>query len=122
PKKGQSVTSSEKDAIAIQKFSAELAYYSKMRAVYYQNGYTTPAQDIFSKIGPAKFLKKHDVAGGLHEKFRERLPLLEQSLAQWSPGLPDKIAMQIQSVGGFVPRFIAPRQGEKRHTPALSNH
>jgi hypothetical protein len=96
------------------------AYYCQMRPVFYGAGYNDPCGTIFLKIGSAEFLG-HDVEGGLHELYRKRLAGLERELDSWSPGLAQRVSARIKGVGGFVPRYIAPKQGH-RQTAYLSNH
>ena len=96
-------------------------YYLDLRVAYYQAGYDDPVKDIFSKITPAKLLG-HDIVFGVHEKFLAQLAGLDKLLNSWSPGLADRTAKEIARMdGGFVPRYIAPKQGQSQ-TPVLSNH
>jgi hypothetical protein len=95
-------------------------YYLYMRPLYYQYGYNTPFETIFSRIGPANFLEKK-VVGGLHEKLRTRLPDVEKTLNEWSPGLASRVAKEITRIGGFVPRYIATKEGQTG-PQKLSNH
>ncbi len=96
-------------------------YYLDLRVAYYQAGYDDPVKDIFSKITPAKLLG-HGIVFGVHEKFLAQLAGLDKLLNSWSPGLADRTAKEIARMdGGFVPRYIAPKQGQNQ-TPVLSNH
>jgi D-alanyl-D-alanine carboxypeptidase len=110
------------DSFAFDKHEP-FAYYCQMRPVFYRAGYSDPCETIFLKIEPAQFLG-HNVAGGLHEVFRDRLARLERELDSWSPGLSQRLSSQIKNknVGGFVPRYIAPKQGHRQKAPSLSNH
>lgn len=94
--------------------------YLYMRPLYYQYGYNTPFKTIFSKIGPVNFLEK-EVVGGLHEELRTRLPKVERTLNEWSPGLSSRVAKEVTSIGGFVPRYIAKKEGQTG-PQKLSNH
>jgi hypothetical protein len=98
-----------------------LAYYGQLRPVFYRAGYSDPCARIFSKITDATFLG-HDVDCGVHELFRDRLAGLERELNSWSPGLAQKVSARITGVGGFVPRYIAPKQGHRQKNAYLSNH
>jgi hypothetical protein len=97
--------------------SAWYAYYTGVRAEFYRAGYADPAGTVFSQIQPAALLGKK-VIGGLHPIFIERLSGLEALLNSWSPGLAQRVAAQVESVGGFVPRNID--TGGKK--VVLSNH
>lgn len=89
--------------------------YKRMRAVYYQNGYTDPPEQIFKDIESADLIGIK-VAGGLHRKYKEKLAKLESVLSQM-PGLfqLEDVRKEMSGAGGFVPRFIA-------GTTSLSNH
>ena len=108
------------DSFAYEKHEP-FAYYCQLRPVFYRAGYDDPYATIFSKIKPATFLG-HEVEGGLHEVFRNRLEGLERKLDSWSTGLARRVSRQIKDVGGFVPRYIAPKPGEPKRAPSLSNH
>jgi hypothetical protein len=108
------------DSFAYEKHEP-FAYYGQMRPVFYRAGYSDPCETIFLKIGPATLLG-HKVAGGLHELFRDRLAGLERELNSWSPGLAPRVSARIKGVGGFVPRYIAPKQGHRQTNAYLSNH
>jgi len=92
-------------------------YYSEMRVAYYTNGYSDPVGKILSKIRTYKFLGKPVL---LHEIAGKRLPEVESSLSD-VPGLVANLSRRIRLIGGFVPRFIAPREGRKGQK-ILSNH
>ncbi|HUA65091.1 MAG TPA: hypothetical protein VME24_04540 [Alphaproteobacteria bacterium] len=97
-------------------------HYLRMRPAYYNAGYDNPAKTIFSCIRSAQ-LAGREVAGGAHEALAKKLPDVDKLLDQWRPNLP-RLSVEIGkhlSIGGFVPRYIAPRQGQK-HPPSLSNH
>jgi hypothetical protein len=97
-------------------------YYLDLRAAYYQAGYDNPVEDIFKKIVPAKLLG-HDIAFGVHQEFVRQLSGLEGLLNSWSPGLAERTGKEIKRMdGGFVPRYIAPKQGQASKVPVLSNH
>lgn len=108
------------DSFAFDKHEP-FAYYCQMRPVFYRAGYSDPCETIFLKIEPAKFLG-HNVAGGLHELFHDRLAGLERELDSWSQGLAQRVSARITGVGGFVPRYIAPKQGHRQTSASLSNH
>ena len=108
-------------SFAFDKKRSAFDYYLGIRAAYYQAGYDDSAADVFQRIKPAKLLG-HDIIGGVHEVFAEQLAGLDRLLDSWSPGLPERIGKEIHQVGGFVPRYIAPKQGEHRGAPVLSNH
>jgi hypothetical protein len=61
------------------------------------------------------------VVGGLHEKLRTRLLDVERTLNEWSPGLSSRVAKEVTSIGGFVPRYIATKEGQTG-PQKLSNH
>jgi hypothetical protein len=109
-----------RDAFRFGNRSDPLDYYYKIRGVYYQNGYLSPAESIFSEIQPYTFLG-HPVIGGLHQYFIEQLINVERTLNSWTPDGARRVGQKISRIGGFVPRFIAPRQGLETH-PTLSNH
>jgi D-alanyl-D-alanine carboxypeptidase len=99
-------------------------HYFETRPSYYQYGYNTPFETIFSKIDSFTFLGK-EVVGGVHKELRTRLTEVERTLNEWSqrsPGLTSRVAKEIKSIGGFKHRFIAPKEGKKQQSPTLSNH
>jgi hypothetical protein len=93
-----------------------LQYYSAIRSAYYNYGYNDPCGTILSQIRSVRFLGKRVL---LHEKAAKRLELTEVALKK--AGVADNFSKATRSVGGFVPRFIAPRQGV-RDPHVLSNH
>jgi hypothetical protein len=111
---------SVQESFAFDKNKSKLAYYGEMRVALYVAGYDDPAA-VFSQIKPAKLLG-HNVAGGLHQLFLDRLEKLAATLDGWSPGLAARTGKEFKGVGGFVPRHIAPKAGAKRKAPVLSNH
>ena len=102
------------------KDTSPFEHYLGIRSQYYQAGYSNPADAIFSKIQPCKFLG-HNVIGGLHEVYVKALNRLPGLLDSWSPGLATRIGQGLKSVCGFVPREIAKTAGETR-AAVLSNH
>ena len=96
-------------------------YYLDLRAAYYQAGYDDPAAAVFQRIKPTKLLG-HDIIGGGHGGVEGELSGLDKMLDSWSPGLAERTGKKIHQVGGFRPRYIAPKQGERRRAPVLSNH
>lgn len=97
-----------------------LDYYILMRAALYQHGYNDPAEAVFHRITQATLLGQK-IIGGVHLNFADSLQSLEQRLERLSPGLAGRVAKDITSVAGFVPRFQALKHG-KKGPPALSNH
>jgi hypothetical protein len=95
--------------------------YFRIRPAYYNAGYDDPAGAIFTKMRTATLAGKNVVSPGVHQKLAEKLPTVDQFLNQCEPGLALKMGQLIRSVGGFVPRYIAPRQGQN-FGPVLSNH
>jgi len=89
-------------------------YYHKMRPIYYNAGYSDPANQFLKDIKPATLLGKN-VAGGLHPKYIDALNGLAGLLNSWKPGSADEIGRQLHDLGGFVPRYIA-------GTSVMSNH
>jgi hypothetical protein len=98
-----------------------LDYYVGMRGVLYQLGYDDPAGDVFKHIVEGTLLDL-PIKCGVHEVFRDRVAGLGKLLDSWAPGLASRTRSQIQSVSGFVPRFIAPKHGEEGGSLTLSNH
>jgi hypothetical protein len=107
-------------------------YYFEMRPIYYAAGYYNPAKQFLKDIQPVSFLD-YNVAGGLHQDFIEKLSGFESLVNSWKPGLSETIKKAIQagtnkkgvvlsSLGGFVPRGIAAKQGSGRKGFFLSNH
>ncbi|HEY3185166.1 MAG TPA: hypothetical protein VGJ77_20160 [Gaiellaceae bacterium] len=106
-----------------------VANYLMVRPLYVRWGYANPAASVFSKIKrPSEGAKLlgHDIVGGAHEKFVEKLDALRTVLDAWDE--TDGVSHAINGVGGFVPvvpepdgtfrpRFVA---GQSR--PKLSNH
>jgi hypothetical protein len=108
------------------------AYYFEMRPIYYAAGYFEPADQFLNDIKPAAFLG-YEIGGGLHQNVIEKLGGFESLVNSWKPGLADTIKKAIQagttskgtalaSLGGFVPRGIAAKQGAERKGFVLSNH
>jgi hypothetical protein len=94
-------------------------YYRQMRAAYYCFGYNAP-YDFLKDIQPTYFLtKKFPIK--VHKAFADRLAGLSPLLESWEKGLTEKMSDALHTVGGFVPRTIARKQGEKG-PPHLSNH
>jgi hypothetical protein len=91
-----------------------LRYYFKIRAAFYQAGYSDPAGQVFAHIGETTLLGK-PISGGVHELFATKISGLEPLLNGWKAGLAQEVAAQINGIGGFVPRYIA---GSSK----LSNH
>jgi len=89
-----------------------LEYYILMRGVLYQHGYDDPAEAVFRRITSAKLLDR-PIECGVHHLVKDRLSNLEPLLESWQPGLAAQTAKQIKRASGFVPRFIARRQGQK---------
>jgi len=95
--------------------------YLRIRPAYYNAGYDDPADSIFSQLRQVRLVGHLVVSPGIHDKLADVLPKVDQILNQMQPGLALSMGKLIHSVGGFVPRFIAHRQGQKRPSP-LSNH
>lgn len=100
--------------------------YVGMRGVLYQLGYDDPSRDIFARLTIARDeanLLGHEIKCGVHEIFAEHLKGLTELLRGWGGDeLVEETARGINGVFGFVPRFIAPKAGEKSSVFALSNH
>jgi hypothetical protein len=96
-----------------------LVYFLNMRSRYHLAGFDDPERTIFSQIGKARVLN-HDVIGGLHMKFAEKLNQLGGILDGWAMGLAAKIDAELGDIGGFVPRFIAGSQTLSNHALGLA--
>jgi D-alanyl-D-alanine carboxypeptidase len=108
-------------AFNFDKSAGALAYYTKMRAVYYCHGYSDPAGQILADIDLRATLLGKKIAGGVHKKMAAAFQKVETYLNAKSPDLVKQVASTMTSIGGFVPRFIARRQGQTG-APHLSNH
>jgi hypothetical protein len=82
-----------------------LEYYFAMRPVYYNAGFDNPAETVFRQLRPFKIFGK-EIGGGLHEKYVQKLADLNKFM---------NMSIELENVGGFVPRPIA-------GSSELSNH
>jgi len=104
-----------------------LQQYFVMRAEYYKAGYSNPYA-FLSQIEETRLLG-HNITGGLHPLYAQKIARLRDLLESWSPGLSTRVAKEFSitskgktgPAGGFVPRFIAPKQDQKKAS-SLSNH
>lgn len=90
------------------------AHYMKSRPLYYRNGYSNPADQIFLKLTQPTFLAT-SVGGGVSACFAALLAEAEKVLDRWNSPLTRQSTPGFQSAWGFVPRFIA-------GSSVLSNH
>jgi hypothetical protein len=86
--------------------------YLAMRPLYYQRGYSTPFETIFSRIGPGWFLGI-EVDQGLHEELAPKLADVERTLNKYS--VYSQVANEVKSILGLQLRKI-------EGSPKLSNH
>jgi len=89
-------------------------FYLAARPLYYQAGYSRPADQIFLKLSQPKFLDR-EVGGGVSESFAEALAEAEKLLIRWNSPLTRMSSLDFKQIYGFVPRFIA-------GSTTLSNH
>jgi hypothetical protein len=100
-----------------------LENYVGMRGVFYQLGYDNPCGDIFEQLTNDGRLLGYPIQCGIHQAFAERVSGLEGLLKRWGgDDLVEETARGIRGVFGFVPRFIAPKAGERSTVFGLSNH
>lgn len=94
-------------------------HYKNIRWRYYNAGYSRPADQFLSQIEETTILG-HQVAGGLHQSFKERVGDLEKELEGWQKGLASQVGKAIKSIGGFCPRTIAGKDSLSNHAYGLA--